>query len=897
MIKELKYNGYTANPSDYECQDGDLSVAINFVPEEGALRTVLPPKVEEHLEEGAEIVYVHQTANFKNYIIRNGSSFMWRDASNITAGEKSLHYLSGATFYQANSVGNTLLMLTSNGMYYFLFKDDEYISLGNHLPECDLSFGLQATMEKSGDFEISFDNINQYSVTNEFTENNKNRVTDQVLAQVNKFIAEKATNSNKFMYPFFVRYAYRLYDGSLTMHSAPILMICSAKFAPQVYVRSLHGKDNNFYNANVFVCAALHQLDYAVNGEYSISMLKNWSDIISSIDIFISAPIYTYDQNGKCQRFIDTQLDDDYSICKHINQKSKYDAKYPLRYQYKETKLMYCFTFEDGTMDSNGIVQSFNIPKYRVELPRKHVDKIKDDIISKSLFYFISSCKVEELSTTRKIIPIKNEFLKSLQTHEIMSDDYRSHDKIIPKHSFVYNSRLNLSGISTEIFNGFDNGQSYSNGNVGFTNFPTGIDYTVGFDVYIFINENGRKIVVRSSIGIGLDAPLLFFFYPNTNAYKLVAIPGHFNVMKAFEVPLTPHEMMNGAFYFAGFGLDDKPEVTSQYQTTDRIVSVPNKIYTSEVNNPFSFPVTGINTIGTGSIMGICSAAKALSEGQFGQFPLYAFTSEGVWALEVSATGSYSAKQPITRDVCVDADSITQIDSAVLFATDRGIMLLSGSTSTCISDVVNSSETFTFDTLPKFMNLISSKLGNVADGATAILPFNEFLKGCRMLYDYSHQRIIVFNPEYEYAYIYSLKSKGWGMMLSNFSTRINSYPEALAMNKNGDLVNFSVSDVDKASGVIITRPFKLDDPNMFKTIDTIIQRGFFKRDNLQQVLYGSNDLFNWHAIWSSSDKYLRGFRGTPYKAFRLALVCKLDKSESLFGCTVQFSPRRLNQPR
>ena len=47
---------------------------------------------------------------------------------------------------------------------------------------------------------------------------------------------------------------------------------------------------------------------------------------------------------------------------------------------------------------------------------------------------------------------------------------------------------------------------------------------------------------------------------------------------------------------------------------------MPNKIYTSEVNNPFYFPVLGINSVGTGKILGISSAAKALSEVSLGSF-------------------------------------------------------------------------------------------------------------------------------------------------------------------------------------------------------------------------------------------------------------------------------------
>ena len=96
---------------------------------------------------------------------------------------------------------------------------------------------------------------------------------------------------------------------------------------------------------------------------------------------------------------------------------------------------------------------------------------------------------------------------------------------------------------------------------------------------------------------------------------------------------------------------------------------------------------------------------------------------------------------------------------------------------------------------------------------------------------------------------------------------------------------------------MITRPFTLGDPKMFKTIDTIIQRGMFKRDHISQVLYGSNDLYNWHVVYSSVDKYMRGFRGSPYKAYRIAIVGRLDKDESIYGFTAQFNGRMLNQPR
>ena len=43
MIQELKYNGITTVPSDYECPDGDMSGMINAVIEDGVVRPLCPP--------------------------------------------------------------------------------------------------------------------------------------------------------------------------------------------------------------------------------------------------------------------------------------------------------------------------------------------------------------------------------------------------------------------------------------------------------------------------------------------------------------------------------------------------------------------------------------------------------------------------------------------------------------------------------------------------------------------------------------------------------------------------------------------------------------------------------------------------------------------------------------
>lgn len=542
-------------------------------------------------------------------------------------------------------------------------------------------------------------------------------------------------------------------------------------------------------------------------------------------------------------------------------------------------------------------------------IPYKSDEQIEADLRSTSQFYYLQSIKLEDLKTERTKVPIETDYLQSLVAREVMTDDYDSHDRLAPTYSFGYNAKLNITGIRKKLYSNYETGDMvcYSDAQLEAELFNESayLKPNHNYRLYFFIKQEGKEIVVEgNSSALAIDHEFFYLYYPNTNAYKVVINDVTANTYK--EYILERHGFLNGAYYFGGFSRFSAKgkEVSSVVATSNNEIYLPNKIYTSEVNNPFYFPVLGINTVGTGTILGISTAAKALSQGQFGQFPLYAFTTEGVWALEVSSTGGYSAKQPITRDVCINADSITQLDSAVLFATDRGIMLISGSNSQCISDTLDYSQVFSIDSLPQADKLVTMAGFKAED--FAYVQFRDYLLGCRMIYAYTQQRVIVYNPAHSYAYVYSLKTKTWGMMQSTVADNVPSYPEALAMLKDGTLVDFCTDAAQQQDedghlqgikGLLITRPLKLDAPDLLKTIDTAIQRGNFRKGSIKSALYGSRDLQNWSLIWTSQDHYLRGFRGTPYKYFRFALLCDMQPDESLFGATIQYTPRLLNQPR
>ncbi len=944
MNQEIKYNGFSAVPSDYECPDGALAASINLLPEDGALQPLLPPSEVMHLEKGEAVKFIHKTSAFTHYITYSSSTFKISSIDKSTGNRVDLGTQYSVSHF--NAVGNTLLVFTSQGIDYYLWKKDSYTKLGDHIPDIEVSFGLvghprlfSLSDDSRSTFAIYFDGIPVSDIysNKELSETNKTKITDQIMAKVNKFVAQETVNKGRFCFPFFVRCALRLFDGSLVCHSAPILMNPSTKAAPLVLWNKAEGEDS-LTEANCDLMLVAATLDYRVVHNYDFYDLEDWSDIIKSIDVFISKPIYTYDQDGKITSFIDV---DNYTS-KFIGRLYA-DNKEEVSTSRAEDKLLGTFSSKDflnyycewtyAEIYSMYYSANRTYPGTTFHLPEFTDGKVTETLKNTSTFYKLCSIEIADViddDGTRKDIIVDDEYLQSLVTREVMTDDYLTHDQLHADYSFAYNNRLNLAGLKRKPFCGFlaQSMFAYCNRVHSWELNGTTLDITVNvflnstYKIVVYIKENGEEYAVESGTEyVGLFAMPKFcdivsgttsqkfkfswgcyVFYPNPNAYKMVIYNDV--ATPCYAIDLKTHEFLNGAFAVLDYELARENNVTTlpsvsptEYGTSFPI-EIPNKIYTSEVNNPFYFPLLGINTVGTGEIRGICSAAKALSQGQFGQFPLYAFTTEGVWALEVSSTGTYSARQPITRDVCINSAGITQLDSAVLFPTDRGIMLISGSQTQCISEAINSEYPFDATKLPGFTKL-HDMLGHetAADSCLPTLPFTQFLKQCRMIYDYVHQRVIVYAPGITYAYVYSLKSQQWGMIFSRLASHLNSYPDALAVDNDNNILNFSVPKTQQVKCLYTTRPLKLGAANILKNIDSAIQRGLFRKGNVATALYGSRDLVNWHLVWSSKDHYLRGFRGTPYKYFRIAGVATLGADENIFGASVQFTPRQNNQPR
>ena len=183
MIKETKLNGFSAIPLEYEVVDGDLSTALGVVSEDGSLKPMLAPKViMTFLKSSQKVVYIHETTAFHYCIVRDIETGDVYYVEKEQSGEQEqklilIHSFGTTKLYAFSAIGNILMILTEQGVYHYLWKSktDGYLALGTHLPECPISFGLQAEVVRTDEFSISFNAISKSDIFKEFSDETKPR--------------------------------------------------------------------------------------------------------------------------------------------------------------------------------------------------------------------------------------------------------------------------------------------------------------------------------------------------------------------------------------------------------------------------------------------------------------------------------------------------------------------------------------------------------------------------------------------------------------------------------------------------------------------------------------------------------------------------------------------------
>ena len=305
----------------------------------------------------------------------------------------------------------------------------------------------------------------------------------------------------------------------------------------------------------------------------------------------------------------------------------------------------------------------------------------------------------------------------------------------------------------------------------------------------------------------------------------------------------------------------------------DGYENLNSQIFTSVVDNPFVFEASGDNTVGTGKIYGIVSNTEAVSTGQFGQYPLLVFTSEGIYGMSVNAEGLYSASYPISREVCNENSPFVPTGNMVFFTGMKGLMATSGGSVAFMSN--------------KMSGYQPSELRTLDDGA-----LSRFLRDCMIAYDYNQSLLRIYAKGKSYQYIYNTVDQTFAMDNSGIEaqTIVNDYPDNLIQDTEGNVYSLTdkpaaIDDENLYSGYLITRPLKFTGSMILKSLREIRHLKKSANGKLSLEVWASNNAVNWCKLASLG--------GKPWAYFTFKYnLSDFKASDAFTGSLVRVQNRR-----
>lgn len=965
MKQQIRYRGLSLAKDEQAVQNGELSLCAGVELHDGALRpavlsgAAIADRLADKDNNDCRLLYVHVTTAYKHIIaycdVTGRLSWFQKDG---TFGG-TIEYVFKNGIKSIDSIGNTIVVIDNDGIHYILYKNtsNNYKYLGQKPPFLNIQFSLSknysADYETGGisvegsaeGFNVAFQQttltcseaFNPSTKSTAYTKGETQLkvktekqadITENIWALVNRTNSQIA-KAGHFYANFFIRYCYRLYDGSMVMHSAPIFMpvlvpenylvyVCNAHMdddhtvgladSLNVHRKDSNGKDYSFttdkltfmyYPRNVSVKYTWR------NDNSNAEALKEWSDIVSAIDVFITPPITRADPAQTIKTCV--YQPDNWGLNAE-NAQGLYDT-WEFIWYYGNNTDREC--------------------KTTVAFPGLSDKGYADKIANQAAFFKVCSFKTDDLGTTGEeyALPVDQSVIENVATQEQMKDDYKSHNYLYPNGCYVYNHRLNLYGLYERLFEGFSLDQMFPYGT--FTKIYTGTGYIVKKIVVRLNTDNGYKFVENSSGSSSLsstqDYMLINFplFYPDARADRMYvnyttldsSMPPNATEHWA-EFKLTACNELNGAMHVGAFNTS-YPTVEAPSYTPDNKVTMYNRIYTSEQNNAYYFPVEAINSVGTGDIIGLAATTRALSQGQFGQYPLMAFTMDGIWALNVASTGTYSTIHPISREVCVNAESVCQLDQSVVFATDRALNKVVESSVASFSDILDGPFFHIAAALPKLSEFFESN-ADITQLINFDIPPIEYFKQGRVINDYANSRLLIFPIAYSaqqatakaqtsakaafpsasqqdkvVVLVYSVRDDAWSTMLVDRPIAVlNSYPYPYLQQTDGKVIalnkKYDYTDAQLHDGLIVTRTLTFDQTMLAIT-------GFDQQTDAENVpllfLFGSNDNRTWHYIGRKRSMMAAYLPAHTYRFFRLAVHMSLNQSEKYFQTNLEITQK------
>lgn len=867
-----------------------------------------------YLNDKMEYVFDYPSCNIEEEEIYDGSRNRKAIGAATSSGFKAFLALQDDEEYASTtSVGNSLIVSTSLHNWYILYKGGEYVNLGNTIPLPKIKIemveqsqaGIVDIWGKDDPFVAQIEQTadeSSCSRWNRFYENGITIEADRLFDAIYDGISvadAKITAEGIYSYPVYVNFGVKLYDDSVHCIQ-PILLGGGIESPFKILVAEVFM--SNHLPALLHECLNISRTN-AYKIAFKIESIPDnwdlWKDLITEVNFYVSTPV-GYDLPGirsaSAKVFDSFDLGNMPGIMRDVILGSK---KYGFKESLESNSRMYLlqsYTNEDFSklpIRTQTIINSAN-----KILPSQMAS---DEALLKD--YFITEPEYRYLGA----LSMNNRILAYGVKEKIVCDSY-----LLPNVSTPLPSRYTWETLYVLNVT-YDGAKSYKKYNFPCCPSRPSKRYNVSFR-FIVVKDNHRVVVLNERV----SENDLLKYGANTFAFITCPYPQATHVQVCVQTektesspretfyktfPMQPLGFSNMSYYFGGLDKSLLEVCEGSYEEplelTDQWINRTNLAILSNVDSPFYFPLSGFYSFNSG-VIGIGTVTTPLSEGQSGQFAVYAFTQNGIYAMEMDGEGKFAAINPnlVSRDIALPG-TIMSLEQGVVFATDKGFMILSGSKVTNLSPDMNGRHYRLDDCVAKLLS-DDADYDDLVPIMQDETPFMDFIRDSQCMYDYAGNRLILVsfnNPEYQY--IYKLDTATWHKISSDYCRIVrvlNSYPKAYAQveaNEKTVLYDYSPEISDEKTvagrGVIITRPFDLDETDVRKSINQLLLRGNYNCGDVKVILLGSMDGHTYTRIPVR--------HAGSWKWFRAILLIDMTKYERLSYMDVEYETRFTNKLR
>ena len=300
-----------------------------------------------------------------------------------------------------------------------------------------------------------------------------------------------------------------------------------------------------------------------------------------------------------------------------------------------------------------------------------------------------------------------------------------------------------------------------------------------------------------------------------------------------------------------------------------------NRLQASAANNCVIYPYENSYRIGSSEagIVAANSVAVEMSDAKFGEYPLYVFTTEGIYAMHMSSDNSvlYASATPVSYDVAINSNTLA-VNYNVIYVTSSGIRALSARGITPLSLELNKN-----GQPPAWL-----KMANFI----FLRQFDEILAICK------DERV---------GYIYSSGSRLWSKRDMPAGYVINE--DMLVGEKNVFNMRIERTEPSFVQFSIVTRPIKLKSGKELKRIETLVMRLQTTAPmSLSVMIEGSVDCETWYRIRECAETSVSGdvlIRRTRMSAkyIRLSIEGETDADLAMTAIEIEYYIRMIHRLR